>query len=314
MLGLLLFIVLVNDIGFSNQEYNVGELITCKRILRAANQLQLQFVEDLTLAESLILRQSVVSSLTTERPPPDQFHSRTGHSLIQAKSKVFEQIIAVHKYSKENDMQLNLKKTKFMLFNQCKTIDFQPSYTIESTEIETVEETKLLGAILTSDLKFDKNTEYIVKRAYLRIWILRRLKNLGTTIEQLTDVYTKQILSILELAIPLWQSSLTQSNKISIERVQKSALQVILGPAYESYRRALKTIGLSTLEERRENICKTFAEKAIKNSKHKNWFKVNKSNDQTRRQQQIYCNVFARTKRIENSPMSYLTRILNKNT
>ena len=250
-----------------NQEYNVGELITCKRILRAANQLQLQFVEDLTLAESLILRQSVVSSLTTERPPPDQFHSRTGHSLIQAKSKVFEQIIAVHKYSKENDMQLNLKKTKFMLFNQCKTIDFQPSYTIESTEIETVEETKLLGVILTSDLKFDKNTEYIVKRAYLRIWILRRLKNLGTTIEQLTDVYTKQILSILELAIPLWQSSLTQSNKISIERVQ-----------------------------------------------NKNWFKVNKSNDQTRRQQQIYCNVFARTKRIENSPMSYLTRIVKTPT
>ena len=210
--------------------------------MRAANQLQLQFVEDLTLAESLILRQSVVSSLTTERPPPDQFHSRTGHSLIQAKSKVFEQIIAVHKY-------------------------FQPSYTIESTEIETVEETKLLGVILTSDLKFDKNTEYIVKRAYLRIWILRRLKNLGTTIEQLTDVYTKQILSILELAIPLWQSSLTQSNKISIERVQ-----------------------------------------------NKNWFKVNKSNDQTRRQQQIYCNVFARTKRIENSPMSYLTRIVKTPT
>ena len=68
-------------------------------------------------------------------------------------------------------MQLNLKKTKFMIFNQCKTIDFQPSYTIEGTEIETVEETKLLGLVLTSDLKFDKNTEYIVKKAYKRIWI-----------------------------------------------------------------------------------------------------------------------------------------------
>ena len=295
LLGLLLFIVLINDIGYSNQENNVGELITCKRILRAANQLHLKFVDDLTLAESLILRQSVVSSPTTERPQPDQFHSRTGHSLIQSKSKVFEQISAVHKYSKENDMQLNLKKTKFMLFNQCKTIDFQPSYTIEGTEIETVEETKLLGVILTSDLKFDKNTEYIVRRAYKRIWILRRLKNLGATIEQLTDVYEKQIRSVLELAIPVWHSSLTQSNKISIERVQKSALQVILGPAYESYRCALKTIGLSTLEERRENICKTFAEKAIKNSKHKNWFKVSKSNERKRKKQSMYCNVFART-------------------
>ena len=142
-------------------------------------------MDDLTLAESLILRDSVTSSPITERLQPDQFHSRTGHSLIQAKSKVFEQISAVHKYSQENDMQLNLKKTKFMLFNQCKTIDFQPSYTIEGNEIETVEETKLLGLVLTSDLKFDKNTEYIVKKAYKRIWILRRLKNLGATIEQL---------------------------------------------------------------------------------------------------------------------------------
>ena len=97
----------------------------------------------------------------------------------------------------------------------------------------------MIGVILASDLKFDKNTEYIVKRAYKRIWILRRLKNLGATIEQLTDVYTKQIRSVLELAIPVWHSSLTQSNKISIERVQKSALQVILGPSYESYRYAL---------------------------------------------------------------------------
>ena len=112
----------------------------------------------------------------------------------------------------------------------------------------------------------------------------------------------------------VWHSSLTQTNKINIERVKKSALKVILGPAYESYRNALKTIGLLTLEERRENICKTFAEKSIKNSKHKNWFKVNKSNERTRKKQPIYCNIFARTKRFESSPISYLTKILNKNT
>ena len=157
-----------------------------------------------------------------------------------------------------------------------------------------------------------KNTEYIVKKAYKRIWILRRLKNLGATIEQLSDVYKKQIRSVLELAIPVWHSSLTQTNRISIERVQKSALQVILGPAYESYRYACLKLNLLTLEERRDNICKKFAEKAIKNPKHKKWFKVNKLNERTRQKQTTYCNVFARTKRFENSPISYLTKILNK--
>ena len=77
LLGLLLFIVLINDIGFSNQKNNVGDLITCKRILRSANQLHLKFVDDLTLAESLILRQNVKSSLVSEKPQPEQFQNRS---------------------------------------------------------------------------------------------------------------------------------------------------------------------------------------------------------------------------------------------
>ena len=55
LLGLLLFIVLINDIGFEDQQNNAGELVTCRRNLRAANQLHLKFVDDLTVAESLIL-------------------------------------------------------------------------------------------------------------------------------------------------------------------------------------------------------------------------------------------------------------------
>ena len=38
--------------------------------------------------------------------------------------------------------------------------------------------------------------------------------------------------SVLELAIPVWHSSLALGNKISIETVKKEAMQNIVGPSY----------------------------------------------------------------------------------
>ena len=102
------------------------------------------------------------------------------------------------------------------------------------------------------------------------------------------------------------------SDASSIERVQKAALQVILGPHYSSYRSALESVSLLTLEERRENLCKKFAVKASKNSKHKEWFKVNPKVTITRQKQPFYCPVISRTKRFDKSPISYLTKLLNK--
>ena len=106
-------------------------------------------------------------------------------------------------------MKLNLNKTKFMKFDSSKSIDFMPTFQIDGHEIDLVEEIKILDVIITSDLKFSSNTEYIVERAFKRIWMLRRLKNLGASDELLIDVYIKQVRSVFELAVPVWHSSLT---------------------------------------------------------------------------------------------------------
>ena len=62
-------------------------------------------------------------------------------------------------------MKLNAAKTKLMLFNPSKTYDFMPDMMINNTELELVEETKLLGVVVNSDLSWAKNTEYIPQRA-----------------------------------------------------------------------------------------------------------------------------------------------------
>ena len=88
---------------------------------------------------------------------------------------------------------------------------------------------------------------------------------------QLIDVYIKQVRSVLELALPVWHSNLTQHDRNNIERVQKCALAVILGDSYNSYDYALKVTNLTTLEERRQLMCLNFAKKVESSHKH-NWF------------------------------------------
>ena len=67
-----------------------------------------------------------------------------------------------------------------------------------------------------------------------------------------------------------------------IERVQKCALLIILGDKYESYKNALLTTHLETLEKRREILTLKFAKKAIKHKKFKEWFVKNNDKDITR--------------------------------
>ena len=50
ILALLLFIVMINDLGFENQLNNAGELATSKRNMKLANEIHLKYVDDFTLA------------------------------------------------------------------------------------------------------------------------------------------------------------------------------------------------------------------------------------------------------------------------
>ena len=312
LLGLLLFLVLINDAGFKNQKNDAGESITSRKHFKAANLIHLKYVDDMTMAEVIKLKDRLVSVPLIERPLPDAFHARTGHALPKEQSAVYQQLLGTNKYASENGMQLNFKKTKLMLFNNCKNWDFMPDFSVEGHEIDLEEEMRLLGLVIRSDLKWSSNTEHITKKGYKRVWMLRRLKELGATDEELKDVYIKQVRSVLELAVPVWHSSITSAERTDIERVQKSALQVILGFKYKSYTSALEKFNLETLESRREKLCMKFAKKSAQHDKHKNWFKLNTRTTVTRQPQPKYCPVAATTKRFENSPISYLTKLLNK--
>ena len=312
LLGLLLFLVLINDVGFQGQQNNAGELLTTKRNIRKANELHIKYVDDFTLAESINLPEKLIPVKDDDRPLPDNFHSRTGHILPAGNSTVQQQLIKTNEHANMNEMKINLKKSKVMLFNPCKSIDFMPKIELGGIELDLVEQIRLLGVVIRSDLKWCDNTEYMVKRGYKKLWILRRLKALGAGPEELLDLYVKQIRCLLELAAPAWHGSLTITERADIERVQKCAIRIILGNAYENYGNALEMTGLDSLETRRDNLCQKFARKALRNPKFQYWFRQ-KPKISTRQVQDEYYQPIARTERLLKGPISYLTRLLNRN-
>ena len=133
------------------------------------------------------------------------------------------------------DFCLNFSKTKLMLFNSSKTLDFVPNFNLDGHQIELVSHTKLLGLHISDNMKWKNNTENMIKKASKRLWILRRLRSLGARSNSLLDVYVKQVRSILEFGAPVWNAGLTKSEICDIERVQKTFLHILLGQNYINY-------------------------------------------------------------------------------
>ena len=77
------------------------------------------------------------------------------------------------------------------------------------------------------------------------------------------------------MAVPAWNGALTQAEVKDIERVQKTALHIMLGGTCSDYRSALDTVGLEPLVVRREKLSLKFAKKAVKHPKHTEWFVPN---------------------------------------
>ena len=101
-------------------------------------------------------------------------------------------------WSNDHQMKINPQKTKLMVINFSKKHQFATRVYLENQLLEIVSETKLLGCIITSDLKFEKNTEYIIKKAYNRMSILHRLYSFNLPVEDLVHIYIMYIGSLLE--------------------------------------------------------------------------------------------------------------------
>ena len=139
--------------------------------------------------------------------------------------------------------------------------------------------------------------------------MIRRLKNLGLNTRSLVKIFTTQIRSVLEYGSVTWHAMLTRNESKSIERVQKSALAIILSQKYRCYESALSLLSLQRLADRRVSMSAAFTAKTAKHPIHSSWFCKSVTGKQvnTRSEKPEYKPVLARTQRLLNSAIPFMT-------
>ena len=209
-------------------------------------------------------------------------------------------------------MKVNPVKSCVMKICKSRSKAFPTEIEIGEDFLTEKKEMKVLGVILTPDLKWAKNTVYICQKAYKNMWVIRRMKVLGLDSFTLVDYYIKEIRVHLELAVPVWNSGLSLKLSADIERVQRVAVSIIFGNT--GYAQACAMLGLKPLAVRRLELCERFAvNTASSKSRHHDLFQLDKNGTHdTRSEKSSYREHVCRKSRFYKSPLPYLTRILNQ--
>lgn len=207
-----------------------------------------------------------------------------------------------------NRVRLNPTKCSIMHVAFCKTPPPLLDFTLCNDILKEVSTMKLLGVTIQSDLKWNNQVSSMISRAGSRLYMLRRLKQFRLPAADLVTVYTGFVRPLLEYACPVWHSSLTTAESNMIEQIQKRALRMIF-PG-RSYTEALLNADIVDLASRREELSLTFARNVAKSGVIDDWFTENNP-VRTLRNTKKYKEPRCRTNRYKNSPVPYMTRLLN---
>ena len=95
------------------------------------------------------------------------------------------------------------------------------------------------------------------------MWVLKRLVELGAPFHDALMTYCQRIRIHVEQNISLWTFSISKILSNKIEKLQKSAVYIMLpllgSHAQSDYKENIATMGLELLEKRREKLSHKFA-------------------------------------------------------
>ena len=168
---------------------------------------------------------------------------------------------------------MKINESKVLIFNKSKKYAFPPEFSFQDGQIlEVIEQTRILGIQLSTDLRWHNNSKAMYDKALSRMWLLRRMKSLKLEPEIILEYYIKEIRSIVEQGVPIWNSGITKGQVNDIEKVQKIALKIILSNEYKTYSLACEKFKLETLSSRRTTISTNYAIKLYKSQRSAEFF------------------------------------------
>ena len=156
----------------------------------------------------------------------------------------------------------------------------------------------------------NEHVKWIKKSIRRRLWTLRNLKKSGFSEHELVRVYKTIIRPVADYGAVVYHSSLTDEQDEELDRLQAAALKCIYGPKI-SARKMCEMAEITTLRQRREELCLKFAQKCVKDRRMEHFFPLKNSRSSGRLKGDKYLETKARCDRLKNSPVFYFRRILN---
>ena len=172
---------------------------------------------------------TMIDDLKAQHPVSKYVDDSTPYEILKCNetSTLQQSIDTICEWSKQNDMRLNGKKTHEMtICFKRNPPEFDP-ITIEEEPVDSVTCAKLVGLLIQADLKWDANTDAILRKAPKRLYFLKRLRKAGANEKDLLRFYTGIVRPTCEYAAPAWATSLTQGQRDKIENIQKRAFNII---------------------------------------------------------------------------------------
>lgn len=231
-------------------------------------------------------------------------------------ARIQENVNDLNNWTNNNDMRLNPKKCVVMNVSFMRSDVTFPKVTIGNHELSEVTVVKLLGVLVQNDLKWNCHVNDIVKRASMRLHMLRILKGFKLPVRDLLTVYCTYVRPVVEYCAPVWHSGLTEAQKTQIERIQRRACRLMLGPHYCNYAHALDSLKLPSLDSRREKLTLKLGRGLTRpQSPFSHWLPPTRSESNARslRNGNTYSEVFCKTERYRTSAFPYIIRMLNAN-
>jgi hypothetical protein len=138
-----------------------------------------------------------------------------------------EQIDSTLNWCKENNLELNVTKTKELVIDFRKSKNEKASVIINGQSVEQVDSFKLLGTFISNDLKWHVNSVDIVKKARQRLYFLRVLKSFKVHQSVMISFYRGIIESVLTRSICVWFGSASKKDIDKMNSVIRSAEKLI---------------------------------------------------------------------------------------
>ena len=139
----------------------------------------------------------------------------------------FLQLDVLNSWFKESFLDLNISKTKELVFDSRKEKEPFIPVTIDQQSVEVVSSFKYLGTVVDSKFSFNDNVVYVYKKAQKRLYLLRKLRSFGIGSHVLESVYRCLVESILSFNIVTWYGHLSVKNRAPLARVVNTASKII---------------------------------------------------------------------------------------